>query len=466
MKVNRVSKQPVELDRELSRPRHSRTRVHRRCASALFVLWLSPACGVEEPAPWRPDVVFIMIDTARADHLGPFTDQDPVPTPFLDRLAARSVVFENAWTAATSTAPSTASVFTGLIPARHGVEGNLLGGLVRPRRPDESLREFVSSVEHVALPPSVPTLTEHLADAGYQTLGVGANPNFCEALGFSRGFDLFSEHSYRDAEAMAAEVRALSKELQPGVPTFTYLHYMDPHIPYTRRPPWCPHEDQVGCRTLCRYRSEIAYLDSQLGLLFDEMGWLEDTLVVVVTDHGEEFLDHGDIMHRYSVHQELARAGLLIHVPGVEPRRTALPAHHTDLLPTVLEVLDLAWPETMDGIPLMPALDTPPEFDRPLLTCKTKKTATLWGLTTGKWRLLQEEPTGAAKLYDIEQDPREEHDLATQMPEVLESLQERLADIRSEIRPLPREHVTIDMTEALNRELIKLGYVGSDEEEE
>ena len=429
------------------------------------MFWLSAACGVEAPAPWRPDVVFIMIDTARADHLGPFTDEDPTPTAFLDRLAAQSVVFENAWAAATCTAPSTASVFTGLIPPRHGVEGNLLG-LTRDRRPDETVREFVSSVELVALPGSVRTLTEHLADAGYQTIGVGANPNFCEALGFSRGFDLFSEHSYRDAEAMAVELRRLSQELQPDQPTFTYLHYMDPHVPYQQRHPWCPHETPRGCRSICRYRSEIAYLDSQLERLFDEMGWLEDTLVVVVTDHGEEFGDHGDIMHRYSVHQELARAGLLIKVPGVAPRRTALPAHHTDLLPTVLELLDLPQPTTLDGFALLSALDAKPDLDRPLLTCRAKKGAQLWGLTIGEWRLLQEEPSGAAELYDIGRDPRELRDLASQRPEVLARLQERLAHIQSKIRPVPREHVTVDLSEALNEDLLNLGYAGDDEDDE
>jgi arylsulfatase A-like enzyme len=200
-----------------------------------------------------------------------------------------------------------------------------------------------------------------------------------------------------------------------------------------------------------------------LGLVFEERNWLEDTIVVVVTDHGEEFGDHGDIMHRYSVHQELARAGLLIRVPGFEPRRTAIPAHHTDLLPTLLEVLDLRQPETVDGIALLSTIDAAPFSERPLLTCRTGKDKTLWGLTVGKWRLLQDEPSGTVELYDVERDPQERIDLAVERPEVLADLQQRLALMRSELQPVPREHVTVDLNGLLNSELARLGYAGDEE---
>lgn len=422
------------------------------------------ACGPESPAAWRPDVVVIMLDTTRADHLGPFTDEDPTPTPFLDRLAERSIVFENAWTAGTSTAPSTASVFTGLVPPRHGVEGNLLAQ-TREKGADESFRSYISSLELVALPDSVPTLTEHLANAGYQTVAVGANPNFCRALGFSRGFDRFSEHEDRDADAVITELRRLSQGLLPDRPTFTYLHFMDPHSPYQRHRPWCAHEVRKECSPICRYRSEISYLDSKLGELFGEMGWLTDTIVVVVTDHGEEFGEHGQIMHRYSVHQELARAGLLITVPGVEPRRTTLAAHHTDILPTLLDVLDLDEPPTVDGIALLKVLEADPDLDRPLLTCRVGKRGekSLWGLTKGSWRLLQDEPSGVAKLYDIEHDPLEQHDLAARRPELLAKLQEHLKRIRSALRPVPRKRVTVDLSELLREQLVQLGYTSGDD---
>ena len=427
---------------------------------ALFVA----ACGTESSAH-RPDVVVVMLDTTRADHLGPFTAAAPTPTPFLERLAELSVVFDNAWTASTATAPSTASVFTGLIPPRHGVESNILAQ-AGPKDEGETVREYLASVELVALPRSVRTLTEHLAAAGYQTVGIGANPNFCDALGFSRGFEHFSEDPSWDAPALSAELRRLSGELDPKRPTFTYLHFMDPHAPYGRRAPWCPHEGEALCAESCRYRSEVSFLDAELGRLFDDMGWLEDAIVVVVTDHGEEFGDHGGVMHRYSVHQELARAGLMLRAPGLEPQRTALPAHHTDLLPTILDLLALPAARIVDGRSLVSLLaESEGRSERPLLTCRVDPMGEreLWGLTFGSWRLLEDLPSGTRKLYDLESDPKELRDLSGTRPEVLADLLARLERLRTELLPLEREHVTVDLTDRLEKELRHLGYVGDEE---
>jgi arylsulfatase A-like enzyme len=411
----------------------------------------------------RPDVVVIMLDTTRVDHLGPYAET--ARTPFLDRLAQDSVVFENAWTASTCTAPSIASVFTGLLPPRHGLESNILAQ-AGAKGEDETVREFLSSIELVALPLSVPTLTEHLSAVGYQTLGIGSNPNFCEALGFSRGFEHFSESPNRDAREMAAELRRLATQLETGRPTFTYLHFMDPHAPYKQRAPWCPHEATTECASLCRYRSEIAFLDAELESIFGEMGWLEneDTIVVLVTDHGEEFLDHGDIMHRFSVHQELSRAGLFLRAPGLDPRRTSAPAHHTDLLPTILALLDLPPPRMLDGIALDRAALEESDTQRPLLTCRLSPHdgRHLWGLTVGDWRLLEEQPSGVAELYDLARDPKEEHDLARQRPQVFSRMREQLELLRRGIEPVPFERVTVDLTDRLNDELSHLGYVGEE----
>src|SRR5690606_25399784 len=111
------------------------------------------------------------------------------------------------------------------------------------------------------------------------------------------------------------------------------------------------------------------YLDAQLEVLFAEAGWLErdDTIVVLVTDHGEEFLEHGNVMHRFSVHQELARAGLFVRAPGIAPSHSAMPAHHTDLLPTLLALLDLPLTEDVDGVALF---STEIANERALLTVR------------------------------------------------------------------------------------------------
>ena len=411
-----------------------------------------------------PDVVVILLDTTRADHLGPYRQEGGSLTPFIDRLAAESVVFEDAWCASTCTAPSIASVFTGLVPPRHGLQANILAQ-PRPKRDDETVVEFLSSVDLVALPRSVPTLTEHLHGAGYQTLGIGSNPNFCEALGFSRGFDHFSEHPHRDAQEMAAELRRLRAELDPDRPTFTYLHFMDPHAPYLQRAPWCPHAGEAECPPTCRYRSEVMFMDAQLEEIFEESGWLadEEAIVLLVTDHGEEFWDHGDIMHRFSVYGELSRAGMLLRAPGLEPGRSRAPAHHTDVLPTLLALLDLPPPEMMDGVVLGGTQD-PGDAERPLLTCRLDAAGNrhLWGLTVGRWRLLEETPSGRVELYDRYTDPGERKDVSRAQPAVLAKLRAQLEELRAGLEPVPFEHVTVDLTDRLNDELKHLGYTGGE----
>lgn len=429
-------------------------------ASSLLLI----ACG---PAPPResPDVVILMLDTTRADHLGPFTKNGKCQTPFLDRLAEECLVFDNAWTASTCTAPSIATMFTGLHPTRHGVEVNLLAQ-VGKKQEGVKVVDFLASVDLVALPRSVSTLTEHLQGAGYQTVGVGSNPNFCEALGFSRGFDHFSEHPHRDATALRDELRGIRAKLDESRPTFTYLHFMDPHAPYESRAPWCEHAGEDDCSPRCRYRSEVSFLDSELERLFEESGWMEqeDLVLILVTDHGEEFLDHGQIMHRFSVYSELSKAALMIRGPGVEAGRTQTPAHHVDLLPTILSMLDLAPPREMDGVSLQEDKAGASEAERPLLTSRRDGTSErrLWALTLGSWRLLQELPDGKAELYNWREDPRERRDLAKQERAKFEEMRDLLETFRTSLRPVPFEQVSVDLTERLNKELSHLGYVSED----
>ncbi len=432
----------------------------------LFALSLSAAaCGGGGEPPTRPDVLLIALDTTRADRLGPFADNgQAAATPFLDELAAHSVVFENAWTASTWTGPSHATIFTGLIPPRHGLIQNLWAQ-VGTGRGEQKLLDYMAEVELVAMPQSVRTIPEHLSAAGYQTVGVATNPNICEDFGFTRGFDEFQLESDIDAAVAVDKLIDMARGLESTRPSFYFLHLNDPHAPYQRRAEWCPHAgDPEQCNVNCKYRSEISYLDAQLRRAYEALGLGDDTVVILVNDHGEEFGDHGDIGHRYSVHRELARAALLVKAPGVEPRRSKLAAHHMDVLPTLLQILDLAPPETRDGIALLPALDDKEQRLRPLITHREggKQGRELWGLTLGKWRLMEELPDGMVELYDIEADPFELNDLAQARPGELAKLRERFAELRAAIEPLPRERVHVDMTDQLTEDLIKLGYAGDD----
>lgn len=434
----------------------------------MVIVSLLVACGSKDAAR-RPDVVLIVLDTTRMDHLGPFTADDPTPTPFLDRLAEQCIVFENAWTAATITAPSTASIITGLLPPRHGVEDNLRAA-APPRSGETSSSKSYEKVDLLAIPHTVKTLAEHLTGAGYQTIGISANVTICEELGFARGFDEFSVALKMDAEELIVALRERRAELDPDRPSFFYLHFMDPHAPYTQRQPWCPHSDLKGCGVRCRYASEISYLDSQLERLFAEMGWPDDTLMIIVTDHGEEFRDHGGLMHRFTVYQELSRAGMMLHGPGGSGLRSTLPVHHIDVLPTILEFLDLPQPAELDGVSLASLLAAEPSStipaDRPLLTSRhlVGNGAQLWGLTVGHWRLLESLPSGDVELYNLESDPRERRDRSKKSPQELKRMQALLNSFRDDLDPIEHEHVSVDLTGMVER-LIELGYGGEEEQD-
>ena len=419
------------------------------------------ACSEGSSRADRPDVVLLLLDTTRADALGPFGGEAAAATPFLDELAAESVVFENAWTGSTWTGPSSASVFSGLIPPRHGLVQNLWAQ-VGTGRDERKLLDYMASVDLIAIPDSIQTIPEHLKAAGYQTVGVATNPNICKEFGFTRGFDQYELQIDADSDTAVDLMLGFAKELDPERPRFFFLHLNDPHVPYKQRAPWCPHTDKKGCSDHCRYYSEVSFLDSQLERLFEALQLDEDTLVALVTDHGEEFNDHGHLFHRYSVHRELSRAALIVKAPGTPPRRTTLPAHQVDVLPTLLERLDLAPPETRDGVALIPALDDESMRERPLITHRIggKEDRVLWALSVGRWRLIEELPDGELMLFDIEADPREQNDLSQSEPEKLAELRARFAELRSGIQPVPKAHVRVDMTEHLTEELIKLGYAG------
>jgi len=442
-------------------------RLHGLPALAGVILF--GACGGESSHADRPDVLLICLDTTRADALGPFRrmgsglfDGDrAAKTPFLDQLAKESLVFSNAWAGSTWTGPSSATIFTGLIPPRHGLILNLWAQ-VATGRDERKLLDYMADVELIAMPTSVPTIPEHMQAAGYQTVGVSTNPNLCEDFGFTRGFDVFHNLTDVPASETVDDLLGLVQALDENRPRFFFLHLNDPHTPYVSHAPWCQHTTGEGCNNQCRYRSEISFLDAELRRLFDSLSLADDAVVILVNDHGEEFHDHGDIGHRYSVHQELARAALLIRAPGVQPRRTDLPAHQMDILPTLLHILDLAPPETRDGISLLGALDDAEQRLRPLITHREggQDGAELWGLTLGRWRLMEEVPEGFVKLYDIEQDPLELNDLSETRPEILAGLRGRLAKLRADLKPIPFEHIKVNMTAKLTEELIKLGYAG------
>jgi arylsulfatase len=424
----------------------------------------------------RPIVnaVVILADTLRADHLSLY-GYSRATSPTLDRLAHSAVVFEQARSQSACTFPSVDS-------------------LLASRPPVDFLRSaFASNPDaRSARGDWLPTI---LKRAGFSTFAASASPVVRKSAGilnriggYGEGFDRFDEAC---ETREAACVNAAAEHFLAGVrePFFAYLHYFDPHGPYqppathprriavrvpgtpwvrlgdpkpierrvTRNlPPLATAEDVQGLVDL--YDEEIAYWDTQLGLLFEILaarGLRERTLVVLVADHGEMFLEHGDIKHCRRVFDTVVRTPLVAWIPGVAGRRISEPVENLDVAPTVLDYLghDPA-PYPFIGRSLRTLVEGRPATTR----YAHAQMGTLFAVTDGRHKLILDAPTNKVWLYDLMRDPGEQVDRSRELPDVSARLRPDLDEWIAAASPSsPR--ITADRARDFDRRLRALGYV-------
>jgi arylsulfatase A-like enzyme len=282
---------------------------------------------VQRRADAPPNIVLVSVDTLRADHLGVYGYSRPT-TPNLDALAGRGVVFDNAVSQAPWTLPAHMTLFTGLYPAEHG------------------LTEFsMRRRDWKRLAADVPLLAELLSQHGYVTAAFTGGGFVSSAFGFGRGFDQYASWGRRLGDWHGRLLRWL--ERNRNVPFFLFVHAYDCHRPYLAPPPFdtrftggaAPVSRQL-LRTFCQeaersgrlpeaatiagivaqYDGAAAHADQLLGELFAalaERGLEERTLVVVLSDHGEEFFEHGNCDHIKSLYDPLVRVPLIVAGPGL-----------------------------------------------------------------------------------------------------------------------------------------------------
>ena len=395
-----------------------------------------------------PNVILISIDTLRADHLGCYGYARST-SPSLDRLASEGVVLTDVSAPSPWTRPSHASLLTGLYPSRHGVKTPAHG-----------------------LSSAVATLAEHFAAAGYATKAIVNSEHLDERFGLLRGFaafDYVSEWSrwppWRKRIVDSADVitdRALRELAAAGErPFFLFLHYYDPHSDYappgdyarlfvgpyegpldgdteqlleiqrTKRP--LRREDRDHLVDL--YDAEIRQLDAQLARLFaflDEHGLTRSTIVAVTSDHGEEFLDHGSVLHGHTLYQELLAVPLILRGPGVAVgRRVSAVASLVDVPPTLLSLAGLSPLSEVDGLDLSTqwTLDPPEPTDRAVFAEADSKNAqpdVKRMVRSGRWKLCYDRLEKKAQLYDLAADPMEQVDVSESNREIVAELEARL----------------------------------------
>ncbi len=350
----------------------------KRIKYLLILLPIIAICGETQ----RPNVLLIGLETLRADHVGCYGHDRPT-TPTLDAFAKEAVKFDLAFSAGGWTMPSMMSVFTGVYPHKHGAinyQNQLADG--------------------------VTTLAAELKKGGYHTLGVTSNPTTHGKFGFRRGFDFYDDFSvflanelnlFADNEkpvhahqSLTSDIvnrlglRFLKKKWKKEKPFFLHLFYFDPH--YDHIPPrdyaqmftdpdyrgktdgrnitslkgrQIPDADKQHVRDL--YDAEIRYTDDHLKALFAEMkkmGVYDNTIIIILGDHGDEFWEHGSVAHGHTLYDELLHVPLLVRLPkGLRDTSSNELVHQIDIMPTVLDLLDMPIPAECQGRSLKPILE-------------------------------------------------------------------------------------------------------------
>ncbi len=432
-----------------------------------------------------PNVLFVVIDTLRADELAAYGGKH-TRTPTLDRIATEGTVFR-AFAQASWTKPAVASLLTSLYPSSHQA-------LHKPSQ----------------LPDSVDTLAEVLAAFGYTTCGIVTNVNLAPSFNFQQGFDEYvylapdylfglAESSsrsllyevarrvygrvvrgvrpgqaYQPAEVVNA--RAVEWLDRHAAERFLlYLHYMEPHDPYFTHPDdgqavaraTTPRPDPSQAAELRRrYRGEIDYLDARLADLTAELErrdlW-RDLLVVVTADHGEEFQDHGGWWHGQTLYDEQIGIPLLVRWPagrrGSGPRWDSQ-VRAIDIAPTLLSFLGAPVPPAMQGDDLL----RQPERERIVFAEEDHEGNQLEALRSAEWKLLRANkgnPRGLEEqeLYDVKADPRERENVARRQLGQARALDQQLERHVRAARAQSREAqvTTLDRSEC--ERLKALGYV-------
>jgi len=445
-------------------------------------LWaLTPVAGRPTLTPSNPkNVVLIGIDTLRADHTtllrAPLEGRDL--TPNLRALASRGVVFQEAVSQSSWTLPSFASILTGKYPQQHGAM--FLTGTLREEET---------------------TLAEVLREAGYATGAVVSHFFVDSRHGFSQGFEEFREHydpvavhSFVSSDGVTDRAIELLRRRGDG-PFFLFTQYFDPHYDYMDHPDWTFADDYTGwlredprdiynltskrhlleapemdyLRAL--YDEDIAHTDAAIGRLIrwlDDAGLAGDTAIIVVADHGEEFLERGALGHTISLNEEIVRVPLVAVLPGTAPAGPAVAAavETRTVFGTVLDYLGIELPgaHAPSLLPTIRGAAEPPaqvfsSVWMPPDRADVGKSVLLSSLRTGHWKLIVDHLRKREFLYDLSVDPGETVNLAESDPEKLGELLVVLDAWVEEMRATGVEVPRFDPSEELREKLRALGYL-------
>ena len=372
----------------------------------------------------KKNLLIITIDTLRADYLGPREDGQTT-SPAIDAFGRTATVFENAYSHTSWTLPAMATLLTSLHTSAH-----------------QCWRE------RQKLSASFVTLPEYLGEHGYTSAAFSTTHWFGKSYGLDQGFDEFDLVTGRpkkgqrrselvmqgitSPEVTARGTQWLKNHRSSQAPWLLWLHYLDPHDAYL------PHEENPErfqkneAKTL--YEGEIHYTDQWIGRLLDSLdslGLAESTVVVMTSDHGEEFLDHGRTGHGLTLYDEQLHVPLMIRAPGLAPRQVTNAVGTIDMLPTVLELLELPPAENIEGRSLAAAMRGEALQDKYILfeMRGVRPEYKIRGVRDTRYKLLVSETGESQHLFDTDVDPAEKQNQVSELGKIADAMNQTLKSL-------------------------------------
>lgn len=445
-------------------------------------LWLS-GCSKSRPAK-MPNILFISIDTLRKDRCSAYGYHRNT-TPNLRKLADNGSIFESAYSPTSTTAPSHATMFTSLYPITHQFKKN-----------------------GAKLSKEYTTLAEALNASGYRTAAVMGSFVLNSKFGFAQGFEFFDDKfKYStatcrrekwggikvdegfDQRANVTTLKAtdfLQRYKEKDKPFFLFVHYFDPHSPYvppepfySRFAPQKKRPSQIE-QYSAQYDGEVAFTDHEIGKLMKALEWMghiDNTLIVITSDHGEGLGQHDNLGHTINLYEEAVRVPLIFYWPNHITRNRIInaPVELVDLMPTILDLIGITDDEfSFQGQSLSNALcngskldlDRPVYLQRPyfkgiylpiLYNKKIWLKGEKFAIKVKNWKYIEAKEENTKELFDLNADPQELNNIYSSFPEKVTELETRLEKWKNQYAKHNVKQNTISDED--RKRLESLGYV-------
>lgn len=426
------------------------------------------------------NILLITIDTLRADHLSCYGYHKRT-SPNIDNIAKKGIRFTQALATSSWTPPSMASIMTALYPVSHGIHNGI--------------RKHNKIYNQEILSEGLNTLAEVLKENGYTTFGAVANYHMSEELGFGQGFDYYYCKDFINASELNKVIFSWGSRIKKSKKAFIWLHYFDPHDPYSARPPWIDRNNgsfRLGDQDLSKtsmiellklvptfsdnkkaleylvelYDSEISYTDYHIGNLINKLELYDNSLIIISSDHGEEFLDHGALGHSQSLYQELIHVPLIIK-PSLGNHQTTgktidTPVSIVDIMPTILGLLEIDPPADIMGGNLLKA-------DKGL---KRQNSDFIYSdrqvyksVLNKNWKYIYHYCTKEEQLYDLSKDPEELDNIASLKTPKAKELKKILLNWVSTSPKAPSIKKQVFLNNKVEKKLKAMGYIADNDQQ-